>query len=57
MHTMKNFKIKKFEKKCFWRFSMARSEGKKECKNHQIHTCGFHCVAKHIKKLQFISGL
>jgi len=36
---------------------MARSEGKKKCKNHQIHTCGFHCVAKHIKKLQFISGL
>jgi hypothetical protein len=46
-----NFKNKKFRKKSFGSFSVAKTgEEKKIKKNSQIRIFGFHYVAKQIKK-------
>ncbi len=41
------FLINKFEG---LQFAVNKSEGKNNLKNRQIHTCGFHCVAKHVQR-------
>jgi len=42
-----NKKRKEKEKKCLCMFSVPKGEREKKWKNCQIHTCGFHCIAKH----------